>query len=43
MYGMKQQVPEIKATTMVDDRRLYAVGTEKFKILQEAIEDTKKN
>ena len=24
---MNQQVPEIKATTMVDDRRLYAVGS----------------
>ena len=38
---MSQQVPEIEATTMVDDRRLYAVGTEKFRILEEAIEYTK--
>ena len=42
MDGMNRQIPEIKATTMVDDRRLYAVGTEKFKILEEAIEYTKK-
>ena len=27
----KKQIPEINATTMVDDRRLYAVGTEKYK------------
>ena len=42
MDGMNRQIPEIKATTMVDDRRLYAVETEKFKILEEAIEYTKK-
>ena len=42
MDGMNRQIPEIKATTMVDDQRLYAVGTEKFKILEEAIEYTKK-
>ena len=41
MDGMNQQVPQIKATTMVDDRRLYAVGTEQFRILQEAVEYTK--
>ena len=35
MGGTNQQVPEITATTMVDDRRLYAVGTEKFRILHE--------
>ena len=39
---MNQQVPEIKATTMFDDRRLYVAGTEKFRILEEAIEYTKK-
>ena len=33
MEGLNQQVAEIKGTTMVDDRRLYAVGTEKFRIL----------
>ena len=37
---MNQQEPEIKATTMVDDRRLYAVGTENSRILEEAIEYT---
>ena len=42
MEGMNQQVPEIKATTMFDDRRLYVAGTEKFRILEEAIEYTKK-
>ena len=42
MDGMNRQVPEVKATTMVDDRRLCAVGTEKFKVLEEAIEHTKK-
>ena len=26
MDGMNRQIPEIKATTMVDNRRLYAVG-----------------
>ena len=41
MDGMTLQVPEIKATPMVDDRRLYAVGTEKFRIIEEAIEYTK--
>ena len=42
MEGMNQQAPEIKATTMVDDRRLCVVSTEKFGILVEAIEHTKK-
>ena len=41
MEGLNQQVPEIKATTMVDDRSLYVVGTERFRILEEAIEYTK--
>ena len=35
--GMNRQIPEIKATTMVDDRRLHAMGTETFRILEEAI------
>ena len=38
MDGVNRQIPEIKATMMVDDKRLYAVGTEKFKVLEEAIE-----
>ena len=38
MDGMNQQVPDIKATTMVDDTSLYAVGTEKCRILEEVIE-----
>ena len=42
MEGMNQRIPEIKATTMVDDRTLCAVGTEKFRILEEAIECTQK-
>ena len=42
MDGMNRQIPEIRTTTMVDDRRLHAVGTEKFKVLEEAIEYTKK-
>ena len=37
MDGLNQQVPEIKATTMVDDRRLYA-----FRVLGEAIAYIKK-
>ena len=32
-----QQEPEITATTIVDDRRLYGVGTETFRILEEAM------
>ena len=40
MDGMSQQVPEIKGTTMVDNRRLYAVGTENFRTFEEAIEYT---
>ena len=41
MEGLDQQVPDIKDTTMVHDRRLYAVGTEKFRILEGVIEHTK--
>ena len=40
MDGMSQQVLEIKGTTMVDNRRLYAVGTENFRTFEEAIEYT---
>ena len=40
--GMNEQAPETRATTMVDDRKLYAVGTEKLRILEEAIDYTKK-
>ena len=29
------------ASVQIDDRRLYAVGTEKFRILEDAIEHTK--
>ena len=41
MEGLIQLVPEIKATSMVDERRLHAIGTEKFRILEETIEYTK--
>ena len=37
MEGLNQRVPEVKVTTMLDDRRLYAVGS----ILEKAIEYTK--
>ena len=40
MEGMNEQVPEIKATTMVDDRMLYASETKNFRIFEEAIENT---
>ena len=42
MDGTNRQIPESKATTMVDHRRLNAVGAEKFKVLEEAIEYTQK-
>ena len=41
MEGLNQQVPDIKATTMVDDNRLYVVGTENFRTFEEAIEYAK--
>ena len=34
MDGTNQQVPDIKATTLVDDRRQYAVGTESSNFLR---------
>ena len=42
MNGRSPQVPEIKASKMVDDRRLCAVGTETFRILEKAIEYIKR-
>ena len=41
MDGMNQEVSEIKATTMVDDRRMYVVGAEKARTLEEAIGNIK--
>ena len=41
MDGVNRQIPEIKATTVVDDRRLYAVGDGEVQSLEVAIEFTK--
>ena len=41
MEGLNQQIPEVKATTMVDDGRLYAVETEKYRTHEEAVKHRK--